>query len=104
MDNGASTHVTVDLHNLSTKADYNGKEKLIVSNGSKLDISHIGSSIIESHSSQKPLFLKNILHVPDITKNLLSISQFTLDNDVIIEFSSNCCLVKNKSTKFILLE
>ena len=49
-------------------------------------------------------FLKNILHVPDITKNLLSISQFTHDNNVVIEFYSTCCLVKDKNTRVTLLE
>lgn len=104
MDSGATNHVTPDAHNLTTKSDYKGKDKLVVGNGSKLPISHIGSSVISSNHVQRPLYLKNILHVPHITKNLLSISQFTHDNNVIIEFSSNCCFVKDKISKTILLE
>ena len=103
MDSGALNHVTADAHNLSIKAYYTGKEKLIVDNGSKLSISHIRSSVITSHDFQRPLYL-NILHVPNITKNLLSISQFTHDNNVVIEFDSNCGLVKDKPLKITLLE
>ena len=103
MGSGASNHVTIDAHNLTTKTNYKGKDKFVVGNGSKLLISHIGSSVIASHNLQKPLYLNNILHVPSITKNLLSISQFTHDNNVIIEFYSNCCLVKDKNSKAILI-
>lgn len=51
-----------------------------------------------------PLFLNNILHVLAITKNLLSISQFTKDNDVVVEFNSEFCLIKNKNSKKVLLQ
>ena len=84
-DSGASNHITSDAQNISQRSDYTGNDKLIVGNGAKLNISHVGSSIISSHTiPQTPLFLNNILHVPSITKNLLSISQFTKDNDVLI--------------------
>jgi histone deacetylase 1/2 len=101
MDSGASNHVTSDMCNLSIQEDYKGSDRLSVGNGSQLDIKHTGSTTI--HSS-RPLHLKNILHVPQITKNLVSISQFTLDNRVIVEFSSNCCLVKDQNTKKVLLQ
>lgn len=45
-----------------------------------------------------------MLHVPKIAKNLLSISKFVDDNQVIFEFLSNICFVKDKKTKAILLE
>ena len=73
VDSGASTHVIVDLNTLTQRIDYKGKEKLVVGNSSKLNISHIGYAIIPAKSASI-LHLKNILHVPQITKNLLSIS------------------------------
>ena len=104
MDSRATNHVTADAQNLVTKIDYKGKDKLTVGNGSKLTISYIGSSIISPCHTRKLLYLNNILHVPNITKNLLSISQFTHDNNVVIEFDSNCGLVKDKPLKITLLE
>ena len=65
---------------------------------------HIGDIFLSSPHSQKQLILHNTLHVPEITKNLISISQFTKDNNVVIEFFSDYCLVKDKITKNTLLE
>lgn len=104
VDSGATNHVTADLQNLSIKSDCKGKGKLIVGNGSELKISHIGDIFLSSQHSQKSLFLHNILHVPNITKNLISISQFTKDNDVVIEFFFDCCLIKDKVTRKILIQ
>ncbi|PON69507.1 hypothetical protein TorRG33x02_259330 [Trema orientale] len=102
LDSGATNHVTADLNNLYVKSDYKGKEKFLVENGFKLSISHIGSNTFNTLNQSSSLLLKNILHVPCISKNLLSISQFTKDNNVLIEFYSDCCLIKDKSTKKIL--
>ena len=75
LDSGATNHVSAELNNLSSRSDYKGKEKLVVGNDSELNIKHIGSTNICSQS--RPLKLTNILHVPQITKNLIIISQFT---------------------------
>ena len=104
VDSGATNHVTANLQNLTLQQDYKGKGKLTIGNGSQLPISHIGDVLLHSSHSQKPLVLHNTLHVPKITKNLLSISQFTKDNDVVIEFFSDCCLIKDKVTMITLLD
>ena len=63
-----------------------GVGKPTVGNGSVLPITHIGHA---SFSANRPLFLRNILLVSDIQKNLISISQFTLHNDLIVEFDAS---------------
>jgi hypothetical protein len=61
-----------------------GQDKVHTAEGTGMNISHIGDSILRTpHGS---FDLKNILLVPDTTKNLLSIHWFTLDNHVFIEF------------------
>ena len=104
VDSGVTNHVTTNLQNLHLHQDYKGKGKLTVGNGSQLKISHIGDMFLNSSHPHKQLILHNTLHVPEIAKNLISISQFTKDNDVVIEFCSDCCLIKDKITKTILLE
>lgn len=47
-------------------------KKLEVGNGDKLVISHIGKSIIPS-LKYKSLLYKNVPHVPEISKNSLTI-------------------------------
>jgi hypothetical protein len=39
--------------------------------------------------------LRYVLHVPQITKNLLSIQKFTSDNNVYVEFHPSCFFVKD---------
>jgi len=42
--------------------------------------------------------------VPEITKNLLSASKLTADNNAIVEFDEKCCYVKDKPTGKALLK
>ncbi|MDV3143314.1 MAG: GAG-pre-integrase domain-containing protein, partial [Sweet potato little leaf phytoplasma] len=102
-DSGATNHVTADAGNLAVKMDYTGKESLIVGNGTKLKISHTGSTVVPSSLNDASLVLKNILHVPDIKKNLISIASLTADNNVYVEFHSNYFLVKDKISRRVML-
>lgn len=55
-----------------------------------------------NHSTD--LVLNRILHVPTISKNLPSFSQFTRDNSVSLEFHPNVCRVKSQGSNEILLK
>lgn len=72
---------------------------MFVGNRDALLIKHVGSVLLDTPSS-KPLLLNHVLHVPNITKNLLSISKLLADNSVTVEFLDQLCFVKAK----ILLE
>ena len=50
------------------------------------------------------LYISKIFFMFSITKNLLSISQFTNDNNVIVEFYADCCYVKDKISRKVLLQ
>ena len=93
LDSGATHHVTDDGDSLPTKTEYSSIAKLAIGNGSTLPISHIDTVKIPA---SKPLILKNILLVPAITKNLISISKFTLENNVIVELLAHNPLKKKK--------
>ena len=102
-DSGATNHLSSDLSNLNISSEYHGGNQLVLGNGSGVDISHVGESYIKS-ATHKTFLLKNLLHVPAITKNLLSVSQFAKDNDVFFEFHSTHCLVKDQVSKQVILE
>lgn len=53
---------------------------------------------------QTTLKLKNLLLVPSITKNLVSVSQFARDNNVFFEFHPDMCFVKSQVSSKILLQ
>lgn len=103
-DSGASFHVTGDARNIQEPFPFDGPEQIFIGNGQGLDIQSSGSSVFYSPSIPHiPLTLHNLLHVPSITKNLISVSQFARDNSVFFEFHADHCLVKSQANKDVLL-
>uniref|UniRef100_A0A803QCY3 Integrase catalytic domain-containing protein n=1 Tax=Cannabis sativa TaxID=3483 RepID=A0A803QCY3_CANSA len=102
-DSGASNNITADPSVIPQKQEYGGKEKVTVGNGDKLVISHFGNGKLYTKTGQW-LKLNEMLLVPIIAKNFLSVSKLTTDNDVIIEFHSNSCFVKDIATRRVLLQ
>ncbi|KAG8501432.1 hypothetical protein CXB51_003747 [Gossypium anomalum] len=100
-DSGATNHITPDMNNLSTASPYTGMDRVSMGNGASVSIAHIGSSSMMSGS--RLLHLKNILHVPTVCKNLLSVGQFAKGNSVYFEFHPYMCFVKDIQTGTILL-
>ncbi|KAL4561491.1 hypothetical protein LXL04_033657 [Taraxacum kok-saghyz] len=101
IDTGSNNHVSQDFSSLDSYTPYFGEDALHVDNGTGLPILHIGST--HFHSPSKSFLLSNILHVPAIKKNLLSVQKFCLDNDVFFEFHSSFFAVKDNTTKTTLL-
>lgn len=66
-----------------------------------LPIHHTSNSMLSLPS--KSLALNNILHVPSITKRLLSVQRFSRDNDVFFEFHPSHFIVKDPASKKPLL-
>jgi hypothetical protein len=56
MDTGASHHISQDMQQLTLANSYPGADRVIVGDGTGLNITHTGNSII--HTSVKPLHLK----------------------------------------------
>jgi hypothetical protein len=79
-DTGATHHITSELNNLSVRDAYNGQDKVNTANGQGMEICHIGNSVIRN--PVQFFKLHNILHVPNASKNLLSVHRFALDNHV----------------------
>jgi hypothetical protein len=55
-----------------------------VANGVGLSIMHVGHSRL--HGSSSPIKLKNILHVPGLSNNLLSVHRLMSNNNIFVEF------------------
>ena len=80
MDSAATNHVTSDLHNLSLHSPYDGPNSILIGDGTSLRISHFGSTTLS------PFTITNVLCVPSIQKNLVSMSQFCKQHLTFIEF------------------
>lgn len=56
--------------------------------------SHVGNPFVQSpFNNSVSLALNNLFHVPEITRNLISVSEFAKDNDVYFEFHATYCCV-----------
>ena len=86
-DSGVTSHMTSDSEVVDQPALYSGNERVMVGNGQSLAISHTGS--ISSLIPFSSLLLSNVLVVPGIKKNRISISQLTKDNNYLVTFSSS---------------
>ncbi|KAF8396137.1 hypothetical protein HHK36_017750 [Tetracentron sinense] len=99
-DTGASSHMTNNPGILNTVKPYMGHDKIIIGDGKELSISHVGYALLPTPHGNLPL--SNVLLVPKITKNLLSVGQLSDDLSYIFEFSSDGFVIKDKKTGRIL--
>jgi hypothetical protein len=99
-DSMATDHITGDLDKLTMHDTYGGQDQIHAANRSDMNITHIGTSIIPTptptSTPTRTLTLNNVLHDPSTHKNIVSIHQFTLNNDTFIEFHPYFFLIKDK--------
>ena len=74
--------MTPDLSHLDQASNYTGKGRVVVENDASLPITHTGTI-----SPIPSLELLDVLVVPRLTKNLLSISKLTSDFSLAITFT-----------------
>jgi hypothetical protein len=77
-----------------------GNDQVHTARGSGMKIKHISSSTL--HTPSCDLVLKDILHVPDANKNLVSIHRLVLDNHVFLELHLWYFLIKDQETSMVL--
>lgn len=89
--------MTTDFSNLTMNSQpYSGDEQVKIGNGFAMPIQNFGDSILPSSSC--PLSFLNLLHVPSLVKNLISVRQFCSDNSVFLEFHSDFFVVNDSNT------
>jgi hypothetical protein len=87
----------LDSTTLTTSEQYVGKDKVIVGNGAPLPITHTGTS-----QPSPNLKLLDVLLVPHLTKNLLSISKLTKDFPLLVTFNDSSFIIQNKITRTVV--
>lgn len=96
MDSGATQHIAKDSSQLQQYVPYHGSGKVCVGNGHPEPIFSVGHVSLKSFdASNDTLHMNCVLCVPSITKNLCSVSQFTKENGVSVEFFPHASLVKD---------
>ena len=102
MDTAATDHMTNEMDKIPSSQPYLSQDKDHLANGSGMHVTHIGQSSLPTSTSRE-LQLQNVLHVPDVTRNLLSVPRLTHDNDVFVEFHPFDVFVKDRATRDVLL-
>ena len=95
-DFGASNHMTGNLEFLKNAVPYNHHDTVRIANGQSLSVEKVGSLSIPL-SDSTTLFLSNVLYVPSLSANLISVSQLVKQN-YLISFSSLGCLIQDLRT------
>ncbi|KAL0800873.1 hypothetical protein Bca101_056048 [Brassica carinata] len=107
LDSGASHHMTSNLANLSLHSPYNGGDDnggddVLLGDGSGLSISHTGS--LSLPSLKHPFFLNNVLYIPSLDKNLISVFQLCSTNGVSVTFTPTYFQVRDLTTGALRLQ
>ncbi|KAF5459609.1 hypothetical protein F2P56_019546 [Juglans regia] len=93
-DTAATNYFTSDFANLNLDAtSYHGSDQVSIGGGSTLPIQNIGFAHLESPSGN--FLFHKLLHLLLITRNLIFVCQFCLDNSVFFEFHSDSFFVKD---------
>ncbi|XP_074306512.1 uncharacterized protein LOC141641763 [Silene latifolia] len=93
MDTGASSHLTAESGTLNPLFNLSSIRSIFVGNGKSIPV--LGSGHASINLPDRQLSLKNVLYAPNIIKNLISVRQFTKDNNVTVEFDPNGFSVKD---------
>ena len=98
-DTCATHHLAKHHTSLSNVHPYLGTDQVTIGNGHTLPIAHTGKKQFSYSSDQ--FILQQVLHVPQLSTNLISVSKFCTDNNVFFEFHSDHFLVKDEVSKTI---
>jgi histone deacetylase 1/2 len=101
-DSGATHYITHELDKLTTHEPYHGTDQVHTANGTGMRIHNVGQAVLSTPSSRS-LALHNVIHVPKATRNFLSMSKLSNDNNVCIELHPHDLFVKYLDTRAPIL-
>ena len=87
---------------MSIHSDYLGHDTISVGNGQNLPISHIVKTTLTTPSHS--FYLTNLLRIPQISSNLLSVNQFCKDNNYSFHFDAHSFTIQDNHSKKILYQ
>lgn len=95
LDSRASHHMTWDSSKFTSTHKHGPVSHVQIANGQSLPVQAIGN--IHPFSTQPSLRPSNVLHVPQLSANLLSVGQLANDN-CHVSFSPNGCFIQDQGT------
>ena len=90
LDSGATNHITHDPNQFKTYLPCPSNRKIVVADGTTTTVAGIGDVQVTSN-----LVLENVLHVPQLSTNLVSIQKLTQDLSCRVIFDASFCEFKD---------
>jgi len=100
VDNGCTHHMTHDK-DIFVKLDKTHFLKVRIGNGDYIEIKGIGDIVIGSGSGKR--IISDVLYVPEIYQNLLSVGQL-LEKDYTVVFKDKTCEIFDKDITLMLIK
>lgn len=92
LDSGASAHICGDRRQFSRYTRQFGDAHVVLGDNTHLAITGEGNVELQLNDGSS-LCLHDVLHVPKIAKNLLSVSKLTTSDQVTVSFTPNACQI-----------
>ena len=99
VDTGATSHTASEDGIFLQLRPLSHPSYVTVGNGSRVTVDQCGDATLTTPSN---FALNNVLFVPALIKNLLSVCKFTRDNPCTIEFDSNVFSIKDRRTQRVI--
>ncbi|KAH0748613.1 hypothetical protein KY290_027845 [Solanum tuberosum] len=94
VDSGATDHMTSLSHLFISYSPCPSYKKITIADGSVITVAGQGDIPLG-----KSLILKNVLHIPKLSANLISIQKLTKDSKCQVTFFPSYCLFQEQNTK-----
>ena len=96
LDTGSAAHICNDLRIVKNRRSLlHGEVDLLVGNGASVAVLQVGDATL-SLANNKTLVLTNCYYVPEIVKNIISISRLTNDGFKLLFENNGCSIFLNK--------
>ncbi|KAI0527262.1 hypothetical protein KFK09_002861 [Dendrobium nobile] len=101
LDSGALSHLANNINNIFHPSDYQGTDTVTVGDGRHLPIAHTGPDLLPTPT--RKLLLHNLLHLPQLSYNLLSVSNLAKENNIYILFDASSFQINDRTTNSVIL-
>lgn len=102
VDSGASAHMTASRDCLQLNRPVHENKEIVVANQMTVPVVSVGETQITTivNGSQYDVIVKNVLYIPKLTTNLLSVSQLIANGNK-VSFKKDVCLIYNPVNELI---
>ena len=97
MDSSAIDHMIKSSHGFVSYSPCPSNKKIATADGTLITVAGQGDVVINQN-----LALKNVLHVPKLSTNLVSIHKLRKDLNCMVTFSSTLCKFQEKNTETMI--